>query len=926
VTAVLEETGNTFVGVTDERGIYRIPARIGAYRMTAELQGFATLTRTGVTLLVGQTALIHMQLAPSTVQETVSVTAEAPLLEVSTSTLGGNVDSRQMSELPVNGRDWTSLALLAPGNRTNAAGTGTPVQDRAAGRDLREFQLNLDGQQVTGQLGPGGQPRFSRDSIAEFQFISNRFDATQGRSTGVQVNAITKSGTNRFSGSSSGYFRHSKWNAEDPVLNRVLPMQNQQYSETFGGPVLRDKLHFFVGYEYEREPRTSVANTPYPAFNVELTGTRTTKMANARLDYQLSPQNRLMLKGSTSNFWRPFDDLGANHPAASLTNEENTTSLVLQLSQVLGASKLNQIQVGHSGFGFENRNLTTWSNHWLASQGITNGHPRITFTGFSIAGNANAPRYQLQDVWMLRDDFAFSYDMKGRHDVKSGGEFLWDKKVSFNCANCMGIVDARQGAIPANIQAILPDPWNVDTWNLAAISPNVRTYTLGVGKHKLPFDQPKYGAWFQDDWHVTSALTLNLGVRYDLIWDAFANWVVLEPWIKPNRPQDANNIQPRLGFAYTLTDKTVIRGGAGKYYSDILASNWTHSSRSLTVAFIEQANDGRANFAADPFNGPAPTFEQAMTRFCYVNNNAPGCLLRAAAEQAAPAEYAHLTNTWQSSIGLQRQLGPDMSVEADYVYTRGRDEKTIQDNVNITFNPATGINLPYATRANRFDPNWGAVGMYMYTGSSDYHGLQTAFTKRFSDRWQGSATYTLSRMTDMDPLPFSGPKQVTFAVAPDLGGESGLAATDQRHRLVFNGIWQVATASSSVVCISTGRDCASPRTTAAMPAVLARAAVSVSVRTGRSCRATTSCRIRCTASISGCNSGSPLVRESRSTGCSSCSTCSTAPTSRRTPLRRAVRATASRMRAPISPTRRARYNWDSDCRSEGWRPVKGRPA
>jgi len=117
-----------------------------------------------------------------------------------------------------------SLALLAPGNRTTAMG-GAPVQDRTAGRDLREFQLNLDGQQVTGQLGPGGQPRYSRDSIAEFQFISNRFDATQGRSSGVQVNAITKSGTNLLSGMFSGYFRNSKWNAEDPVLSRLRPEQ-----------------------------------------------------------------------------------------------------------------------------------------------------------------------------------------------------------------------------------------------------------------------------------------------------------------------------------------------------------------------------------------------------------------------------------------------------------------------------------------------------------------------------------------------------------------------------------------------------------------------------------------------------------------------------------------------------------------------------
>src|SRR5207248_5575566 len=141
--------------------------------------------------------------------------------------------------------------------RTTAMG-GAPVQDRtASGRDIREFQLNLDGQQVTGQLGPGGQPTFSRDSIAEFQFISNRFDATQGRSSGVQVNAITKSGTNTLSGSLVGNFRNSSLNAEDPVLHRVLPYSNQQISGTMGGPIVQNKLHFFGNYEYEREPRTS---------------------------------------------------------------------------------------------------------------------------------------------------------------------------------------------------------------------------------------------------------------------------------------------------------------------------------------------------------------------------------------------------------------------------------------------------------------------------------------------------------------------------------------------------------------------------------------------------------------------------------------------------------------------------------------------
>ena len=790
ITAVHQATGNRFVVVTDGRGSFRLPVRIGEYVVTAELQGFTTVTRGGVQLLVGQNAVLNLQMAPSTLQETVTVTAEAPLLDMADSSLGGNIDSKQMSELPVQGRDWMSLALLAPGNRTTAMG-GAPVQDRTAGRDLREFQLNLDGQQVTGQLGPGGQPRYSRDSIAEFQFISNRFDATQGRSSGVQVNAITKSGTNLLSGMFSGYFRNGEWNAKDPVLDRIVPFKNQQYSTTLGGPIIKDRLHFFGSYEYEHEPRTTFSLTAWPAFNVALEGVRSVKLGSLRLDYELASNSRLMLKGNLTKSWQPFDDLGANHPAGTGSTDQFTDALVGQWTRVIGTRATNQVQLGYAGFGFKNANLTTWSHHWRAADGITTGSPRITFTGFSIAGNANYPRYQLQDVWSARDDYNLAYDAKGRHDLKAGGEFLWDKKVSFNCANCMGIIDARNGPVPANIEALFPDPWNADTWNLAGISPNVRTYTIGVGQNKLPFNQPKYAAWVQDDWHLTQKLTLNLGARYDLIWNPFANWVVLEPWMKADRPQDGNNVQPRLGFAYTLNDRTVIRGGAGKYYADVIASNWTMPSRSMSVAFLQINNDGRADFASNPLNGaPLPTYDQAITKFCYVSNVA-GCLDRAAAEQAPQAEYSHLTHDWQTSIGFQRQIGADMAIESDYVYTRGRDEKVLQDNANLTFDPATGAPYPFSNRARRAFPEWGVVGQQMFTGWSNYHGLQSVLTKRFTHRWQGSLTYTLSALRDGDPAPLSGIKQVSFPVAADFGGEYGLAVTDQRHRLVFNGIWQV---------------------------------------------------------------------------------------------------------------------------------------
>ena len=191
--------------------------------------------RTGIQLLAGQTSTINLQMSPSTLQETVTVTGEAPLLRVATSSLGGNIDPLQVQEMPSEGRNWMALLLLAPGSRSTSANPAEPLETRNANR-TREYQTNVDGMQFANTMGGGGQPAFSQEMIAEFQFISNRFDATQGRSSGVQVNMITKSGTNRFAGSFRGNFRDDRFNASNPVLNRVVPIKNQQFASSFGGP------------------------------------------------------------------------------------------------------------------------------------------------------------------------------------------------------------------------------------------------------------------------------------------------------------------------------------------------------------------------------------------------------------------------------------------------------------------------------------------------------------------------------------------------------------------------------------------------------------------------------------------------------------------------------------------------------------------
>ena len=240
VTATHRDTGNVFVAVTDEVGAFRMPVRTGGFAVTFELPAFATVSRSA-DLLVGQAVTLTVEMKPDVLQESITVTGESPLINTASSTIGSNIDRSQMSELPLNGRNFVDMTLLAKGSRSNAS------TDELGG--LGTFQLNVDGLRVTQNQTAGfGQPKYSRDAIAELEFIANRFDATMGGSSGAVVNAITKSGTNNLSGSFSGYFRDDKFVGKDFVQNRVLPYNNQQLSWTLGGPIVKNRIHFFGSY------------------------------------------------------------------------------------------------------------------------------------------------------------------------------------------------------------------------------------------------------------------------------------------------------------------------------------------------------------------------------------------------------------------------------------------------------------------------------------------------------------------------------------------------------------------------------------------------------------------------------------------------------------------------------------------------------
>lgn len=826
ITATHTATGNVFVGVTDEKGGYRIPVRVGMFKVDAELPGFGTVSRQ-VELLVGQTLTLNLQMAPSTVQESVTVTGEAPLIETQTSSLGTNVDPRQMQELPVNGRNWMDLTLLAPGSRANAVAE-TPINSTSSNIP---FQLNLDGQQVTNQVALSfGQPRFSRDAIGEFEFVSNRFDASQGRSSGIQVNAITKSGTNTPSGTFSGYFRDSKFNAKDPVANTVLPYQNQQLSATFGGPIIRDRIHYFLNYEFEREPQSYVYNNPtYPKFNTTLSGTRRQDTEMGRFDFQFNPQTRLSVRGNRYDNRIPYDSRytgGSNRtPASAIGTNRRSEQEFGTFTQVLGQTMVNELKGGHSLFHW---NQFAHVKNPNSLPGMTQGFgaPVILLRGYTLGQtHAITPQNIREEDWDIQDQLTLSYNAKGRHDLKVGGEYMHDFTWETTCQTCMGQYTANNGTLPpAVIEAMIGDPTDVSTWNLAPLSAVTTQYIRNVAMTSSPYSRPsgnngftEYAPrhvlawWAQDDWHATNRLTLNLGVRYDAQIGEFVNWVEFKPFLDANRPDDMNNIAPRLGFNYAWNDRTSIRGGYGIYYGAATGQPALFTLRYVQQIAMTVVNDGRPDFAINPFNGPAPTYDQAKALLCSSQPNpaSPTCNLRHSTQNFAAPDlvdpYSH-----QASIGFARQVGSQASLEMDWVYTGDRAQLNTR-NINVAFNPATGLPYPLvggaaaANYINRPYPGWGTITMNRTDGRQDYQALQTSFTKRMANRWQASASYTLSRTRQFDQLPLnpgcqypvttvagSGVYRCDVAVTlPDYISENAwYDGKDQHNRVTFNGIYE----------------------------------------------------------------------------------------------------------------------------------------
>ncbi|MGH9140992.1 MAG: carboxypeptidase regulatory-like domain-containing protein [Vicinamibacterales bacterium] len=791
ITATGLETGVQTTAVSDARGEYRLRLSPGTYKLQAELSGFGPLLIPKVELLVGQNATVPMTLHLAQVAEALTVTAESPLVDTSSSQVAGNVDRRQMESLPLQGRNWMELSKMVKGITANDVSSNRPGVDTD---DM--FQLNLDGQQITQKTaGSGfGQPKFSRESIAEFQIVTTMFDITQGRSAGIEVQAISKSGTNTNAGSFYGSFRSDKFNAPDAVAGVVLPYSNQQIGGTFGGPIVKDKLHYFASYEYEREPGTVVTS---PSQLPGQTFTNSFKVAQqsvlGRVDDQLSPGNRVSVRVSRWTWNNPFILGAGQHPSQASIQDKVSRDVLGTWSKVYGGGGVVQeVKAGYASFN--------WTN---LPQPTMVGVPEYDFPGFTLGAPYNYPQYHTGGTWNARYDLSWH---KARHDVKIGGEYLHVHDTGDWYIQAAGRY--TMSSVPSNLSQLIPADAALDPsrWNIAALNSLALRFDQNFARNGFGdlFDtfRPMYALWIGDNWRATDRLTINMGLR----WDADPN-MASPPGVVANSIPISNgtlsgdfgyktdirdwaDVAPRVGLTYNVggSNDLVIRGGSGIYYASPV-SNVTYSpkvySNLLTASF---PNDGRPNFITNPTNGV--TAEQFFSGTVQAPVQSPRTIV-----DGFKSPY-----TWQSSIGFQKQINSVTGIDVDLThFNEYRDTRTFDP--NLFLDPVTGYNKnPSAGRPN---PAYGQVLVFNSNGHRDQTQLATGLTRRLRNRFQAGATYTLMfSMHDDGGIGYTSPGANNPFDYTD--GEYATSAAFQRHTVRAYTMYQMRWGLAAAVTYSYG--------------------------------------------------------------------------------------------------------------------------
>src|SRR5712692_7007504 len=602
LTAVSADTGLTLESASDENGLFHfLVVPVGAYRITDERSGFAKYTAS-ITVDVGARINLPVQMALSKQTEAITVSATAPVVETTRSSVESVVNDRAVSELPTLGRNFINFTLLTPGVTTDVRGGDISF----AGQRGTLNSLIVDGSdnnntffgQTLGRTGSGRAPyQFSQDAVQEFQVNSNAYSAEYGSAGGAVINVVTKSGTNQFHGTGFEFFRDRGLNATDPIAKAQgrakQPYHFNQFGGNLGGPVLKARLFFFFDYDGQRNITQNlflpVSGCAAPSTDANVTAACTYLLARSaswtsgfnqdvylgKADWHINSNELLTVRVNSQRF------TGANLENSGSTNSLEHTGTATVTSDTISGQLTSTIShrfVNEFRAAYVRDNEPGQANSANPEASVFNGGQLQLTVGrnFFSPRFTNIKRGQFADVltWI-----------KGRHTVKFGGDILTDAIANFFPGNFSGAYTFNSLRTFGCSLLGTPCYGNGDQFVQAFGGVG----TTGPATHP---DLKEYSGFIQDEWRITPNFTLNPGLRYD--YESLAQPPVLNPvaaqaGILTNRiNSDKNNFGPRLGFAWTpnrFNQRIVVRGGYGIYYGrtpSILVGT-AHSNNGLQV-------------------------------------------------------------------------------------------------------------------------------------------------------------------------------------------------------------------------------------------------------------------------------------------------------------------------------------------------------
>lgn len=768
ITAVNTATKFTRVISSGPDGFYRIPLLPpGTYTVTVEVSGFAKEVRTDIVLTVGKEIALNFTLKLATTGETLEVEAETPLIDATKSALSQTIDQASIKSLPLNGRDYTQLSLLAPGVRpVNLTQYG---QFSIGGQRGDSVNYTIDGGENNFSYVNESRTGFTQEGVQEFQILTNRFSAEYGRSTSGVINVISKSGTNDLHGNGFFFFRAKGLDWPNVFVQENIdacealggadcdrlegPFDQQQGGGTIGGPIVRDKTFFFAAYEATNTDNTlSVAITPTTP-----DGTRPApvdrQLVTAKVDHQFNTNQSMVFRynldvNKTAGFYA-----GGVYVDA-LQKDVTAQSFAGSWTSVISSETYNEALVQYG------RYLRTDTPEVI-------GTPWL-YRPSSVTGQYYCcPQKFLENRIEILDTFTHVFQGKGDHTLKTGIDYIHvGSELTFN--QYVG------GAYFFGTD----EPFDI---NNPATFPTF--FELGVGNPTTEPNNNQFSAFVQDDWRVNNSLTLNLGLRYDIEnFSGPENPVPLIPVpavgeviVGAIPPVDTNNFGPRLGFTYDFRGHgtTIIRGGYGRYYKPIL-----HNVYNNALLFDQQRYLILSVFC-DPFDPASCPNGNPNFLAQYFPNLPPESVLSATPGDIRPMAAADIAYTDQVSIGFQQEFGRNFAVSADYVYMKGND-LTRERNLNAPVDLVNPGDPPY--------PQYGRLRLLTTDGESWYNALQIGVQKRYSNNLMFTASYTYSEAEDTaaDFYRIAEPND-----QQDLDAERGPQAYDQRHLFAFSTIYDL---------------------------------------------------------------------------------------------------------------------------------------